>query len=193
MRFEFTIKAWQLITHSALTSSTYRRLRRPLSTAERATTGGFRNSPIVDEGWATTVECARQLRASSILFQCPASFKPIPANVEAMAGFFRRIQRPANVRLMWEPRGPWPADLVTQICGDHELVHVVDPFVNRALTSAPTYWRLHGITGARHVYSDAELAQLIEMLPADGDVYVMFNNMPRVGDAQRFLKLLPVP
>ncbi len=71
-----------------------------------------------------------------------------------------------------------------------DVGHVVDPFVTRALTDHPTYLRLHGITGARHVYSDAELGRLREMLPADGDVYVMFNNMPRLGDAQRFAALL---
>jgi uncharacterized protein YecE (DUF72 family) len=187
--FEFTMKAWQLITHSGTTSSTYRRLRRPLTPAERADTGGFRATPIVDEGWATTVECAAVLAATSILFQCPASFRPTDENLSLMRAFFGRIRRPAGVRLLWEPRGPWPEDVVRSLCGDLDLVHVVDPFVTRPLTSAPTYLRLHGITGARHVYSDAELRTLLDMLPA-GETYVLFNNMPRVGDAKRFIALL---
>src|ERR1700712_2655459 len=44
--FEFTLKAWQLITHPA-TSPTYRRLKRVLSDQERADAGGFRASDIV--------------------------------------------------------------------------------------------------------------------------------------------------
>jgi uncharacterized protein YecE (DUF72 family) len=47
---EFTIKAWQLITHTAA-SPTYRRLKRPLTDREKAGAGAFRNTAIVDEGW----------------------------------------------------------------------------------------------------------------------------------------------
>lgn len=39
--FEFTMKAWQVITHFG-TSRTYRRLRSPFSDNERAEAGGFR-------------------------------------------------------------------------------------------------------------------------------------------------------
>jgi uncharacterized protein YecE (DUF72 family) len=47
---------------------------------------------------------------------------------------------------------------------------------------------LHGISGARHVYTDDELRRLVAMTP--GDAYVMFNNIPRVRDAKRFAELL---
>lgn len=187
--FEFTMKAWQLITHSA-NSSTYRRLKRPLSETERATAGAFRPSAIVDSAWAVTVECAEVLRATAILFQCPASFRPLPANLANMRTFFGRIRRPDGIRLLWEPRGPWPADIVAGLCAELHLVHVVDPFVTRTVTSGLTYYRLHGTTGARHVYSDAELMELAGMIPAHGECYVMFNNMPRVEDARRFQALL---
>jgi uncharacterized protein YecE (DUF72 family) len=187
--FEFTLKAWQLVTHR-ITSSTYRRLRRPLSAREREEVGGFRDTPIVAEGWATTVECAQVLRASCILFQCPASFRPTDENTAQMRRFFTTLERPLGVRLMWEPRGPWPPALVRALCTELELTHVVDPFVNLALTSEPTYFRLHGTTGNRHVYSDEELQRLLTLVAPPGDTYVMFNNLPRVGDARRFLRLL---
>src|ERR671916_2930313 len=48
--FEFTVKAWQLITHEA-TSSTYRRLRTPLSAEERTQVGGFPGAPVFSRGW----------------------------------------------------------------------------------------------------------------------------------------------
>jgi uncharacterized protein YecE (DUF72 family) len=51
------------------------------------------------------------------------------------------------------------------------------------------YYRLHGITGARHVYTDAELAELASTVDA-GPAYVMFNNLPRAADAWRFSRLL---
>ena len=101
------MKAWQLITHPA-TSPTYRRLRRPLTADGRAEAGASRASAIVDKGWRVTAECAALLGATSILFQCPASFRPTGENVAAMESFFGRIDRPAGVRLLREPRGPWP-------------------------------------------------------------------------------------
>src|SRR5688500_10872088 len=71
-----------------------------------------------------------------------------------------------------------------------DLVHVVDPFVDGTVTPEQTYFRLHGVSGARHVYTDDELRRLRAMLPESGVAYVMFNNIPRVGDAERFRALL---
>ena len=189
MRFEFTLKAWMLITHEA-TSSTYRRLRRPLSRAERVETGAFRDTKIVEEGWKTTLACADVLRATAILFQCPASFRASDENVANLRAFMRRVERRPGVRFLWEPRGPWPDELVATLCRELDLTHVVDPFERRTVTPEQIYFRLHGITGSRHVYSDEELAKLAAMLPPDGRQYVLFNNIPRAGDAERFKRLL---
>src|SRR5918992_1690110 len=71
--FEFTMKAWQVITHFG-TSNTYRRLKRPFSAQQRAEAGGFRVNATTCAAWQTTLGCARILRATAILFQCPASF-----------------------------------------------------------------------------------------------------------------------
>jgi uncharacterized protein YecE (DUF72 family) len=60
------------------------------------------------------------------------------------------------------------------------------------VTPAQTYLRLHGITGARHAYTDAELERLVNMLPVapTQPAYVLFNNLPRVEDARRFRAIL---
>ena len=189
--FEFTIKAWQLVTHDA-SSPTYRRLRSPLSGADRNESGGFRTSRVVLRAWARTLDCAAILRATAILFQCPASFRPTTENVERMREFFGTIERPSGVRMLWEPRGPWPGDVVSGLCADLGLVHVVDPFVSASVTPEQTYVRLHGTTGARHVYTDTELEQLASKLPNPPGVpaYVLFNNLPRVTDARRFRAVL---
>ena len=185
--FEFTIKAWQLVTHDA-SSPTYRRLRSPLSDLDRAAAGGFRTTPIVLRAWERTLECAAILRATAILLQCPASFRPTEDNVRQLRSFFATVERPAGVRILWEPRGPWPADLVAATCRELDLVHVVDPFVSATVTPEQTYFRLHGTTGARHVYTEEELERLAGLLPAAPPVpaYVLFNNLPRVNDARRF-------
>ncbi len=189
--FEFTMKAWQLVTHDA-SSPTYRRLRSSLTAVDRAAAGGFRTSPIVLRAWQRTLDCAVILRATAILLQCPASFRPTEDNIDRLRAFFGTVERPSGVRILWEPRGPWPPDLVAMLCRDLGLVHVVDPFVSTTVTREQTYFRLHGITGARHVYTDAELEQLADMLPAGEGrpAYVLFNNLPRVEDARRFRAIL---
>lgn len=194
LRFEFTLKAWQLITHDA-GSPTYRRLRRPLSPGERAEVGSFRTTPTVLRAWTRTLECVRLLRATAVVFQCPRSFRPTAENNERMRTFFSTVERPEGVRLLWEPRGDWPPEVVLSLCRDLDLVHVVDPFVSTTVTPEQTYFRLHGTTGARHVYKDDELRALTGMLPgaaATSPAYVMFNNLPRVGDARRFLDIASI-
>ncbi|HSR98766.1 MAG TPA: DUF72 domain-containing protein [Kofleriaceae bacterium] len=191
--FEFTLKAWMLVTHTAK-SPTYRRLRRPLTAREAAGTGNFQPTAIVDEGWRTSLNAAVLLRATAILFQCPASFLPTAQNLQNMRDFFARIEHPAGVRLLFEPRGTaWTPGVVRPLVDELGLVQVVDPFVCRTVSTDVTYFRLHGITGTRHVYTDDELRQLRAMVPATGATYVMFNNIPRVADAARFKALLALP
>jgi uncharacterized protein YecE (DUF72 family) len=189
--FEFTIKAWQVITHLGA-SPTYRRLRRPMSDQERADAGGFRSNDTTLAAWQATLTARDALAASAILFQCPASFRPTEENVAAMHHFLGRIARPDGVRLLWEPRGKWPDELVTELCRDLKLVHAVDPFVRPSLTPELLYWRLHGNKSHYASYSDEELRRLISWLPRDPNVecYVLFNNIPRVKDVQRFRELL---
>jgi uncharacterized protein YecE (DUF72 family) len=187
--FEFTLKAWQVITHQG-TSSTYRRLKRPLSDAQRAEAGSFRWNQTTRDAWSLTLECAKILRATSVLFQCPASFRPTDDNVARMREFFKEAAR-EGLRFLWEPRGDsWPYELIEQLCRELDLLHVVDPLVHRCVTPELLYYRLHGTTGARHVYTDQELARLAALLDGDGTAYVMFNNMPRDNDSERFRRLL---
>ncbi|SNY53625.1 Protein of unknown function DUF72 [Paractinoplanes atraurantiacus] len=158
-----------------------------MSADERAEAGGFRWTPVVARAWETTVGCAEILGASAILLQCPASFRPSGSAVARLREFCFRAHRPAGVRLVWEPRGPWPDELVRELCEELDLTHAADPFLRVSLT--PTaYYRLHGITGARHVYTDDELARLDGIVGA-GPAYVMFNNLPRAADAERFRRL----
>src|SRR5688500_8961819 len=68
--FEFTLKAWQLITHES-SSPTFRRLRRKLTEKELDEAGFFKPTEIVKEALETTLACAKALKARTILFQCP--------------------------------------------------------------------------------------------------------------------------
>ena len=186
--FEFTIKAWQVVTHES-NSPTYRRLKKPLPESARGQVGGFRTTPRVLAGWERTLECARILRATAVLLQCPKSFRPTTENVAALRTFMGQVERPAG-RLLWEPRGEWPTSLLTELCAELDLVHVVDPMQGETVTPEHTYYRLHGTTGWRHVHTDDELRRLRDRVEGRPSPYVMFNNIPRAGDADRFITLL---
>ncbi len=186
--FEFAVKAWQLITHRA-SSPTYRRLKRELSEEERAGAGSFRATAVVEEGWGVTLRAAEALAARAVLFQCPASFGPTPENVGRLRDFFGGRDR-RGLRFCWEPRGGWPRALVAELCEDLGLWHVVDPFSERTATPARCYFRLHGRRGGwRYKYEEAELEELLSMLPRRGDSYVFFNNVHMLDDATRFKEM----
>jgi uncharacterized protein YecE (DUF72 family) len=193
---EFVVKAWQLVTHGP-TSPTYRRMKQPPAATDGP--GFFRDTPAVREGWRRSAECARLLSARAMLFQCPASFTPDAANVRALERFFATLDR-GGLRLLWEPRGAaWieRRDLALALCRALDLVHVVDPFVTPPARGHPVYWRLHGPGRAAASYADDDLGALADLLAAtleDGaagrPAYVLFNNLPRAGDAARFAALL---
>jgi uncharacterized protein YecE (DUF72 family) len=185
--FEFTMKAWQLVTHTG-SSPTYRRLKTPLSEQERAEAGAFRSTPVVLRAWQRTLECATVLRATAVLLQCPKSFRPTSDNVDRMRTLLSSVPR-RDARLLWEPRGAWPDALLAELCRDLDLVHVVDPMQRETVTPEQTYYRLHGTTGMRHVHTDEELKALRDRIRDRPRPYVLFNNLPRAGDADRFLRL----
>jgi uncharacterized protein YecE (DUF72 family) len=187
-RFEFTLKAWQLITHQS-SSPTYRRLKRQLTDEEKEGAGSFRMSAIVKEAWEVTRECASALKARAVLFQCPASFRPFAENVEHMRAFFRTTSR-GRPAFCWEPRGDWPRELVKELCEELNLWHVVDPFKERTVTPRRCYFRLHGRRGWRYKYEDAELEELYSMLPKNVRSYVFFNNVEMLDDARRFKEIV---
>lgn len=189
--FEFAVKAWQLVTHEAK-SPTFRRLKKSLTDEEREQAGYFKPTAIVREAWETTLACAEALRAKAILFQCPASFKPYPDNIENLEKFFSSIERPPQVHFCWEPRGAWDAKIVRDLCERLDLWHVVDPLKTRTVTPDRCYFRLHGITGWRYKYEEGELEELAALLPRDKESYVFFNNIHMTEDAVRFREILDI-
>ena len=187
-RFEFAVKAWQLITHLS-SSPTYRRLKRPLEEGQREGAGFFRPTEAVRGAWELTRECAKALKARAVLFQCPASFKPTDENVRNLRRFFGEVER-GRLVFAWEPRGGWPRELIKELCDELNLWHVVDPFSERTVTAGRCYFRLHGRRGWRYKYEDAELEELSSMLPKRSASYVFFNNVEMRDDARRFREIV---
>ncbi len=188
--FEFTIKAWQLITHPS-SSPTYKRLKRELPKDKLKNYGFFKPTDEVFSAWDETREFARALGARIIVFQCPASFKPTSENKKNLENFFNSIERDEFI-FAWEARGDWCPDEIKELCQKLNLIDCVDPFKRREEAGEITYWRLHGKTGYRYKYSDEELSELLNWVnekSSNAGFYVMFNNTEMWDDARRFKEL----
>jgi uncharacterized protein YecE (DUF72 family) len=189
--FKFTLKAWQLITHSAR-SPTYRRLRERLSPEQLACCGGFKLNPLTRWAWQRTVEIAEALRADAVVCQTPPSFHPEPVNLERIEKFFREVPR-GTWKIVFEPRGTgWDEKRLKPLLEALNLVHGTDPFLAPSLGEDFHYFRLHGrpAYAYNYRYSDEDLVQLKQSLPAQGTIFVLFNNTTMAADARRFKALL---
>jgi uncharacterized protein YecE (DUF72 family) len=197
--FEFTLKAWQLITHES-GSPTYRRLRIDITEREKKNYGSFKPTKEVLSAWQKTDEIATVLGAKTIIFQCPASFTPTNENINNLRKFFDSIDR-RDYTFAWEPRGTkWDKEDIKNLCGELDLVHCVDPFkCDPAHTSDITYFRLHGKGGTRYRFTIDDLLWLNEKISErkacrgespNRPCYVMFNNIYMFDDALHFKKVI---
>jgi uncharacterized protein YecE (DUF72 family) len=176
--FEFTVKAFQGITH----------LHK------------FRKTESVNS-YEVIKDICLALNAKLVLFQTPASFGPSKENVDAMLKFFEKIDR-HGVIAVWEPRGKWynEESLIKRVCSECDLIHCVDPFRNEPLAfgdSGIAYFRLHGFgkpSMYRYDFSYGELQQLhdkvVSLRSALRDVYVYFNNDACYDNGRVFAKML---
>ena len=185
--FEYTLKAWQLITHPA-SSPTYRKLK--IKVKNEKNYGFFKPTEEVFFAWEETSKIADILKAKIIVFQCPASFTQEKENIKNMEKFFKKIKRKDYI-FCWEVRGNWSDELVKEVCKDLDLVHCVDPFKNKPTFGKINYFRLHGITGYSYRYTEKDLKTLKEMInKIQKPTYVMFNNVYMYEDALNFKKLI---
>jgi uncharacterized protein YecE (DUF72 family) len=181
--FHFAMKAWQPITHPA-TSPSYKRTR--IDPRDRPHCGGFGFNPTIRWAWNETFAVAKELGAFFVLFQCPSGFRQTKENIAGLRRFFERAKR-GKFLFGWEPRGPWEPATISALCRELDLVHVVDPLVATPLSTGNLrYFRMHGIGGRSHRYTDEELRKLQNACRGSSSAYCFFNNIGMARDAQRF-------
>lgn len=186
--FEYTVKAWQLITHEP-SSPTYRRLKTDIPKSARANYGGFKPTDEVIGAWEKTLQFVRRLGAGKVVFQCPAGFRPKAENRRNFRKFFTSIER-SGLTCIWEPRGEWKQNEIMDLCERCSLVHCVDPFGAKPVAGDIRYFRLHGISGYKYRYKNSDFETLLEAADPTVPTYIMFNNISMFEDAQRLKKLL---
>lgn len=195
--FEFTIKAWQGITHPP-SSPTWRRAGVKLSEDEMDKYGFFKPTEQVFEAWEKTKEIARALGARVVVFQTPPRFGYSEENYSNVEQFFSAIDR-GGMLMAWEPRGTWNQNLekVRELCEKLDLIHVVDIMRRRpARITDVSYIRLHGLNPRefdyKYDYSDDELREIIRRARELGssEIYILFNNTAMWKNALKLLEIL---
>ncbi|HEX54755.1 MAG: hypothetical protein DRO95_06315 [Candidatus Altiarchaeales archaeon] len=171
-KFEFTIKANQIITHK----------------------DRFKSKTSV-ETFEKIKEICDVLRARIVLIQTPASFKPSEENLKNAERFFERIED-KNLRLVWEVRGrEWSDEIVERLFKKFNIVHCVDPFLRKPCCGEFLYFRLHGSPPGERMYyyryTNKDLTWLSKILRGyDKFSYVLFNNIWMCESALKFMKIL---
>ncbi|MBI5252893.1 MAG: DUF72 domain-containing protein [Euryarchaeota archaeon] len=189
--FEFSVKAWQLITHPAA-SPTYRRLRATIRDKEKY--GFFKPTDEIFFAWNETLRICEILEARIAVFQCPASFRPAQENIANMRNFFNSIER-KNLKFAWEPRGDWKSTMIKSLCEELDIIPCIDPFVSKiAHESETAYFRLHGSQSKKmyyYKYTPRDLEYLLKKCKETKakEVYCLFNNVSMQEDALAFLKM----
>ncbi len=194
--FEFTVKAWMLITHT-YNPRLWRRLKSSVP-GDKTRYGAFQDTQEVWWAWEQTRRAAQALEARIIVFQTPASFRYTRENLERVRNFFSKVM--GEYTIAWEPRGDWWTTGLEELAKlASEGIVIVGDYLRGRLPPAPVepaYTRLHGLGGGevnyKYKYTDEDLAKLksiVEELDSD-TVYVLFNNVYSYDDAVRFKKLL---
>ncbi|KXA96016.1 hypothetical protein AKJ37_06275 [candidate division MSBL1 archaeon SCGC-AAA259I09] len=197
--FEFTLKAWQALTHPT-NSPTWRGKKDKLSDEQEENFGYLRPNEQVVEAWEETKERAEALEAKVCVLQTSAGFDCSEENEENMRELLGRIDR-EGVELAWESRGDWKENpgRVKEMCEDLDLVHIVDIMRRDPVSSHDiAYVRLHGLNPEEYDYdydySGEELEELAGKLQDLAEnherVYCMFNNYEMFDNAQKLKGLL---
>lgn len=189
--FEFTMKAWQLITHEP-SSPTYRRLKLVLPEKKRKNYGFFKPTEEIQEAWSQTETFAQVLGVKKILFQTPSSFTPTSEHIRNLKGFMKRIHRGQFI-LIWEPRGKWQRRDVEALCKELGMIPCLDPFEGVPPKGTLLYLRLHGRTGYRYSYSREEIKEVLEKGKEYSEADILFNNQMMYENALECQKLLYEP
>jgi len=195
--FEFTVKAFQGITHP-LSSPTWKRSGIKDLEKLQGKVGFMNPTKEVFSFWVHVLEECKALISNLILIQLPASFEEKEENLSNIDSFFSCIDR-KNLNIAIEFRG-WSEEKIKTVCEKHDLISCVDPFRNKPVhfsSKKILYFRLHGL-GKKSMYnysfSDNELLWLKEKLLEYQDkankAYVLFNNKAMFENAKRFSEIL---
>jgi len=188
--FEFTMKAWQGLTHS-IKSPTWRRYKGELI-GNKDNFGMLRYTEEVLWAWEQTIKAAEMLEADKIVIQLPPSLDWNKYKDDILKTLNKLVE--SNKRLIIEPRHKsWFNDEVYKLFRKYNIVFCTDPFKNGIIKTVDDliYIRLHGIGGYKYKYSDDELMKIFDWIrdySESMNIYILFNNVYMLDDSRRFIR-----
>ena len=193
--FEFTLKAFQGITHD-INSPTWRKSGIKDYKDLAGKVGYLRPTKEVYDFWEKMKEIAKILRSSVIILQLPRSFRDTEENIKNTDEFFSSIER-GDIRIGIELRG-WSEENIKRLCENYGLIDVVDTMVRLPLSESEVlYFRLHGkYEGTKivysHKYTEDEIKKITLVIQTIDvkEYYVMFNNKYMYEDAKKLMSRL---
>ncbi len=195
--FEFTVKAWMLVTHE-YNAKLWRRLKRSVP-GNPHDYGGFKLNERTLWAWNVTLQAAAALEARIIVVQTPPSFGYNEKNSERITRFFRTVPREGYL-IAWEPRGNWwdNIEALYRTARSAGLLVAGDVLRGRLPPQGQDvlYARLHGLGGKevnyKYKYTDDDLDKLVDIVLAGDwkEAYILFNNIYAFVDAARFKEKL---
>ncbi|MCD6301325.1 MAG: DUF72 domain-containing protein [Staphylothermus sp.] len=198
--FEFTLKAWQVITHPHR-SPTWKKLKeKPPGNLENY--GWLKPTKENIEALRKTLEVAAILKSNIIVLQTPPSLPCNNDSFEWINKFFEETKTLTEDKYIigWEPRGEWTkrTDLLEKILVKNNILHIVDPYRTDPLIIVhdTIYYRLHGIgegeVNYRYKYTDEDHEKLVEKLLSQeySTAYIMYNNIYMHQDSKRLKEIL---
>ena len=143
-------------------------------------------------------EICRELRASVLVLQTPASMKIDDVKLRSLRDFFSSFDR-GELEIGWEVRSqldPKSLAALSQLVIDNGIIHVTDLSVSRPIVSSSlVYTRLFGrgaAGGPAYRFSYEQLEQVRERVLSLGasKVNYAFHSLRMYDDAERFLEIL---
>jgi len=192
--FEFTLKAFQAVTHPT-GSPTWRRagLQRPKPSE---LVGHLTLNDTTKRAWDRSLAIAKELKARIMVVQLPPSFEYNDHNLANIERFFTHVEVSVIPAVEFRHRS-WMGrlDLTGKLLERFGGIVVTDPLKGQSLKQPISYHRLHGMDGFtnyRYMYSDSDLAELKEKLGGQ-EAYVLFNNLSMRDDAAKFASIITPP
>jgi len=188
--FEFTLKAFQGITHPK-SSPTWR--KSGVKPPDSDEVGNMALSKFTKDSWNKTMKIASALKSKFVIVQLPPSFEFSDLNLQRIETFFESVEVQCTPLVEFR-HASWISELgrIAAILNELDVFIIIDPLKGIFVDQRKNYLRLHGMNGFtnyKHKYSDDELIRL-ERLTQGLEAYILFNNVFMKDDALRFIKLL---
>jgi uncharacterized protein YecE (DUF72 family) len=184
-------KGWPATVAATAQCSTYlvEAPRRAVSLpGEMARYGGFQATEENVALWARGLDFAEAVGALALVVITPPTFTPGPANVARMQAFLASAER-RDLRIVWEPHGPWAPEHAARLAAEMGLALAVDPLRDTPPEGDFAYLRLGAFAAMGGRLGVYDLERLAEAALGFDEALCAFDT-PRAVDDVRNLKAI---